>query len=339
MPPEDLNLNHLVSSISNDIFDHISEHFAIVLDDYHLLKENPTIDQFISDFLQRADENCHLIINSRKLLTLPDLPLMVARSQVGGLSVEELAFIPEEIQKLYSQNLKRTISQEEAENLAQQSEGWITGLLLTSQVMKQGLGDRLKLERASGIGLYEYLSEQVLEQQPKSLQKFILRSSLLEEFDSEMCAEVIGKSLKLREDWDYLMRLAMHNNVFALPVGEDRLWLRYHHLFQDFLQERIHREHPVESEKIQQSLADYYIKRHDWEKSFSIYRKLNQMDDLAGLVEKVGSDFIAKGRMNKLAEWLNILDEQVIKKHPSICILAGKRGGQQGKSTGWVGLF
>lgn len=321
MPPEELNLNHLVATISNDIFDNISEHFIIVLDDYHLLNENAVIDQFLSDFLQRADENCHLIINSRRLLTLPDLPLMVARSQVGGLSVEELAFLPDEIQKLYAQNLKRSISLEEAENLAQQSEGWITGLLLTSQMMKQGLGDRLKVERTSGVGLYEYLSEQVLEQQPGPLQKFLLRSSLLEEFDSEMCAEVIGKPLGISEDWEQMMELAMRNNVFVLPVGEDHLWLRYHHLFSDFLQERVRRDEPDISEKIQHSLAEYFIKRQDWDKSFSIYQKLNEIEALACLVEKVGSDFIALGRMNKLAEWLNVLDEQSIKRHPAITAL------------------
>lgn len=321
MPPDELNLNHLVATISNDIYDNISEHFIIVLDDYHLLNENPIIDQFLSDFLQRADENCHLIINSRRLLTLPDLPLMVARSQVGGLSVEELAFLPDEIQMLYAQNLKRSISLEEAENLAQQSEGWITGLLLTSQMMKQGLGDRLKVERTSGVGLYEYLSAQVLEQQPGALQKFLLRSSLLEEFDSEMCAEVIGKTLGISEDWDQLMEMAMRNNVFVLPVGEEHLWLRYHHLFSDFLQERVRRDEPHISEKIEHSLAKYFIKKQDWDKSFSIYRKLNEMEELACLVEKVGSDFIAMGRMNKLAEWLSVLDEQTVKRHPAVTAL------------------
>lgn len=318
MPPEELNLNYLVSILSNDIFENISEHFIVVLDDYHLLKENPVIDQFLSDLIQRADENCHLIINSRKLLTLPDLPLMVARSQVGGLSVEELAFVPEEIQKLYAQNLKKKISLEDAENLAQQSEGWITGLLLTSQVMKQGLGDRMKVERTSGVGLYEYLSEQVLEQQPQLLQKFLLRTSLLEEFNSEMCAQVIGNSLGVQENWERLMEMTLRNNVFALSVGEEQIWLRYHHLFQEFLRERIHRDNPQEAEKIEQSLAEYFISKQDWERSFTIYQKLNRMDDLAGLIEKVGSDFIAKGRMNKLSEWLSVLDEMSVKKHPPI---------------------
>ena len=84
-PIDQINPDFLISTITNDIYDHITEHFVVVLDDYHLLKSNPTIDQFLSDLIQRADDNCHIVITSRKLLTFPDLPLMVARSQVGGL--------------------------------------------------------------------------------------------------------------------------------------------------------------------------------------------------------------------------------------------------------------
>ena len=339
MSPEDLNLDYLVSAITNDIIENISEHFVIVLDDYHILKENSTIDQFLSDFLQKADENCHLVITSRKLLTLPDLPLLVARSQVGGLSVEELAFIPEEIQKLYHQNLRQPISLEEAVNLAQQSEGWITGLLLTSQIMKQGMGDRQQIARASGIGLYEYLTEQVLEQQPKTLQQFLLRSSLLEEFDSEMCAQVIGNALGIHEDWELRMESALHNNVFVLPVRDGQLWLRYHHLFQDFLQERICREEPFEAEKIQLELAGYYADRLEWDRVFNIYHKLGRTNELAGLLEKIGSDFIAKGRVNKLAEWLNALPEKLINEHPSLASLQASVAVNKGKTQEGLTIF
>jgi len=339
MSPEDLNLDFLVSAITNDIIENISEHFVLVLDDYHILKENPTIDQFLSNFLQKADENCHLIITSRKLLTLPDLPLLVARSQVGGLSVEELSFIPEEIQKLYNQNLSRQISLEEAIHLAQQSEGWITGLLLTSQMMKQGMGDRLQIARASGIGLYEYLTEQVLEQQPKSLQNFLLRSSLLEEFDSEMCAQVLGKALGIQENWELQMESALHNNVFVLPVGDERLWLRYHHLFQDFLQERLHRENPLEAEKIHLELASYYSNRQDWDRVFNIYCKLGRTNDLAEMLEKIGSDLIAKGRVNKLADWLGALPEKTISEHPSLASLQGSVAVNKGKIQEGLVIF
>jgi len=337
--PEDLNLDYIISAITNDIFENISEHFIIVLDDYHLLKESSTIDQFLSDFLQKADENCHVVITSRRLLTLPDLPLLVARSHVGGLSVEELIFIPEEIQQLYLQNLKQRISREEAERLAAQSEGWITGLLLTSQMMKQGMGDRLQIARASGIGLYEYLAQQVLEQQPKLLQDFLLRSSLLEEFDAEMCAQVIGKALEMEADWMGLMEGTIHNNVFVLPVGDDHLSLRYHHLFQDFLQDHMRRENPADAYKIQLELANYHASREDWERVYSIYVKMGNMDSLADMLEKIGSDLIAKGRLKTLSEWLQVLPGEKINQHPGLLSLQASVAVNRGNIQNGLDLF
>jgi len=58
-PADQINTEHLISALTNDIYENISEHFVIVLDDYHLIRSNPQIDQFLSDFVQRADETCH----------------------------------------------------------------------------------------------------------------------------------------------------------------------------------------------------------------------------------------------------------------------------------------
>ena len=105
----DLNLDDLVTAIVNEAYEHIREHFVLVLDDYHLIGENKTINRFVSRFVQEVDENCHLILSSRTLLTLLDLPLMVARSQVGGLGLEELDFHADEIQELILQNYHLTL--------------------------------------------------------------------------------------------------------------------------------------------------------------------------------------------------------------------------------------
>ncbi len=94
------DIDRLVTAIVNEAYDTIQEHFLIILDDFHFVNDQEEINHFIGRFIQEVDENCHLIISSRTLLSLPDLPLMVARSQVGGLGFDELAFKAEEIQEL-----------------------------------------------------------------------------------------------------------------------------------------------------------------------------------------------------------------------------------------------
>ena len=104
MNQDQMDIEPIISAIVNDAFDHISEHFVVVLDDYHLVRDSKEVEAFINRIILEIGENIHFIIASRTLLTLPDLSLLVARSQVGGLSFEELAFLPEEIKQLLETN-------------------------------------------------------------------------------------------------------------------------------------------------------------------------------------------------------------------------------------------
>lgn len=318
------NLDVLVAAIVNDAYEHIDEHFILVLDDFHLVDSSKPVNQFINRFLQDMDENCHVITASRTLLTLPDLPLMVARSQVGGLSFEELAFLPVEIQGFFLQNQHVAITDGQAEELARQSEGWITGLLLSAQMAGREMADRLRTARVSGIGLYEYLAQQVLEQQPEDVQLFLLRTSLLEEFDAALCEEVIGKTLGLaRTPWARLMDHTLRSNLFILPVDQETQWLRYHHLFRDFLQARILRDRPEETLAIQTRLADLALERAEWERAYRLLQRTGRQEALADLIQKAGSEMIGDGRFSQLNDWLSALPAHILDQRPALISLQG----------------
>ena len=204
----------------NDIFENISEHFIIALDDYHLVNDSLEIRKFMSRLLMDLDENCHFILSSRTLLSLPDLPMLVARSEVGGLSYEELEFLPHEIQQLYLQNQNTTISFQKAEEIQSHTEGWVTGIVLTSQVNEKDIKNRQRLSRITGFSLDDYFSE-IINQLSDELRTFLLWSSLLEEFNAERCAEVIGPAILLQDaPWNKWIRYIQQNNLFNMPVGE-----------------------------------------------------------------------------------------------------------------------
>ena len=337
---DQLDVDGVTSAIINDIYENITEHFAIFLDDYHLVGYSKPVETFVNRFIQDVDENCHMVIASRILLTLPDMTLMVARSQVGGLSFYELAFKTEEIQKLLKQNYQMALTEETAKELQQQTEGWITGLLLTTQVADRVSQSRLRLERVSGVGLYEYMTQQILAQQSTDVQDFLLRTSFLEEFDADLCRSVIGKALDLPEvNWEGLMETALHNNLFILPVGEEGLTLRYHHLFRDYLQSCMLRERPAESQKIQTSLARAYVARGDWEHAFEILKAVGHPGKLAGLIEQAATHLIAQGRLLTLAEWVAVLPRNVIAARPALISIQGSLAVMRGETRQGLDLL
>src|SRR3990172_9315849 len=204
-----LDLGALVTTIVNEAYDHVHEHFLFVLDDFHLVNENKDVVDFVNRFIQLVDENCHLVLSARSLLTLPDMPLMVARMQVGGLSFEELAFQASEIQALASKNYHFFMPDAAAE---------------------------------------------VLAQQPPPVRDFLMRTSFLEELSVDLCRAVLGTDT----DWSGLIGHLLQNNLFVLPVDDEGGWIRYHHLFRDFLQSRFTLERPEEKDDVLRRLSSVY---------------------------------------------------------------------------------
>jgi LuxR family maltose regulon positive regulatory protein len=102
----------VLSVLVNEIDSQIDEHFTIVVDDYQFVDFVPYIRDFFSRFIYLAGENCHVILSSRRLPTLPDITLMVARQQVGGFDLEQLAFRPNEIHALFETNYGVSLTDE-----------------------------------------------------------------------------------------------------------------------------------------------------------------------------------------------------------------------------------
>ena len=311
------------SIIVNELYEKISEHFVIILDDVHLVEKSKPINDFLNDFVQDVDENCHLITASRTLINLGDMPLFVAHSQVNGLSFAELAFDSEEIKELFKQDYAIDISKEEAERLAQDTEGWITGLLLSTQISGMGVRDQLRIARISGVGLYEYLAQQVFNQQPQNIQKALLRTSLFDEFDAEICSAVVDKGLGVSEDWNPILENILSRNLFVLPVGEEHVHIRYHHLFRDFLRNKMKSNFPFETEKISLALAEYDQSILEWEKAYQIFSDLKRQDRIINLIQVSSTDLFKKGRIDLLSKWIDGLPNPVIDQSAGLLSIKG----------------
>lgn len=320
----EIDWEQLVTIIVNDAYENIRDHFLLVLDDFHFADENDEINHFLNHFVQNVDENCHLVLSTRKLPALPELPLMVARSEVGGLGFQALSFRRDEIRNLILQNYNLTISREDAEDLVQQTEGWITGLLLSAQTMGQSMSDRVRLARVSGVGLYDYLAQQVLELQSPPMREFLLRSALLEEFDAALCRRVLEEAgYRPGKPWVALIEEALRRNLFIQTVGEGGQWVRYHHLFQDFLQTRMGEQHPEEARRIRRNLAAVYTERGEWDRAYQLYEQLGDQETTADFIVQAGMPMLNAARQATLARWIDALPQEMVDARPRLLSLRG----------------
>jgi len=312
----------LVITIVNELYECVGEHFVIVLDDFHVVCNNPDILNFISRLINRVGENCHLVISSRQPVSLPDLELMVARGQAGGINFQEMAFTPAEIQSL-AQKQQQNLSYDQASTLAEQTEGWITGILLTPSPPGSVSGSLMPGVHAASSGLAAYWNV-LINQQPQAVRDFLLYSSVLDEFNVSICEAVLPPALTAPEaGWGSMPDTVVRNNLFVLPVGEDGAWLRYHSLFQNHLLERLEREHPGAVKDMLRRVILTHKARGNWERAYHTSQRLGDLSVTMEIIEEAGPALLRYERINTLTEWLENIPENVLATRPGLISLQG----------------
>ncbi len=325
VPDPGASIYPIVATLVQEIYDTIPEYFVLILDDHHTVENQDRITELLDYFVTYVDENCHLILASRMLPTLPNLSLLVARRQAAGLSVDELRFTPAEIQALASQNYSVGLNPEQAELLAQRTSGWITGLVLMA-IRHWTQPEPAAFRGRINVDLYDYLSRQVLDQQAPSLRDFLLASSVLDELSPEMCNEV----LRIDKAADFLEQVRARR-LFAVEFEGGGEQLRYHDLFREFLAATLQRQEPDRYSELTRRAADAYARRGEWERAVSRYQALQEYESMAEIIERTNKVLFETGRWDTLAGWIDALPQASREGRPGFLAYRGKIHAERGE--------
>jgi len=222
-PPPELTLTTLLNEISA-----LLNNFILVLDDYHVI-DSKDISNILTFLLKHLPPNMHLVITTREDPNLPIAQLR-ARGQLTELRIADLRFTTSEAREFINQVMGLTLSAEDITALEARTEGWIAGLQLAA-ISMQGLTDVssfIKSFTGTHHFVLDYLLEEVLGRQSKLIQKFLLRTSILDRMCGPLCdAVLLDAPGSGQATLEYLERA----NMFIVPLDHERRWFRYHHLF------------------------------------------------------------------------------------------------------------
>jgi LuxR family transcriptional regulator, maltose regulon positive regulatory protein len=134
-----------------------------------------------------------------------------------------------------------SLSTEDIAALEEITEGWVAALQLAALSMRDREDVSGFVESFSGSNRHvlDFLAEEVLERQPKGVREFLLKTSVLRRMSAPLCDALTG-----RDDGQEMLERLERENLFVVPLDDERLWYRYHHLFADFLRGRLGRESP-----------------------------------------------------------------------------------------------
>ncbi len=211
----------------------------LVLDDYHVI-EADVVHDGVSFLLDNLPPRLHLVIATR---VDPPLPLAKLRARGHLLEVrgDDLRFTRSEAEVFLQQTMGLALATEEVAALEARTEGWIAGLQMAALSM-QGRDDVAAFVRAfsgSHRHIFDYLLEEVLEQQPDQVQEFLLETCILERFAAPLCEAVTG-----RPGAQAMLEALERRNLFLVALDDERRWYRYHQLFADLLRTRLRQTRP-----------------------------------------------------------------------------------------------
>ncbi|MEJ2560490.1 MAG: LuxR family transcriptional regulator, partial [Anaerolineae bacterium] len=139
--------------------------------------------------------------------------------------------------------------------LEERTEGWIAGLQMAALSMRDREDVLGFIEGFSGTNRYilDYLLEEVQAGQSPEIQHFLLHTSILERLAAPLCEAVIDEGRKTEDGPDSssvfrpsseILEYLERENLFLVPLDDERIWYRYHHLFADLLRARLHQAQP-----------------------------------------------------------------------------------------------
>ena len=294
----------------------LSEPVVLVLDDYHLVTA-AAIHEGVAFLLDHLPRQLHLGLAARADPPLP-LARLRARGQLTELRADDLRFTAEEVAAFLNGVMGLKLQPEDIAALEARTEGWISGLHLAALSLQGHEDAHAFIEAFTGGHHYiiEYLIEEVLSRQPEPVQHFLLHTSSLDRLCAPLCDVITGE-----RDGANMLEQLLRDNLFIIPLDDERRWHRYHHLFGDLLRKRLGQSAPPEQRSELHRRASQWHEENDLlEQAVKHARAAGDFERIAGIAEQAAGDSLLDARLTTLLRWVDALPADVLRAHPRLQI-------------------
>jgi LuxR family maltose regulon positive regulatory protein len=282
-----------------------------VLDDYHKI-DNHTAHAGLAYMLDHLPQGTHIYIATRVDPPLP-LPRLRARNQLDEVRERALRFSAQEAAVFLNEHMGLGLTPVEIEALESRTEGWAAGLQLAALSM-QGRQD-LHTFIADFTGghhyILEYLTEEVLARQPEPVQDFLLLTSILERMCAPLCDAVAG-----RQDSQAMLEQLQRDNLFIIPLDDDRRWYRYHHLFADLLRARLEHTQPGQASALHLQAANWFEQKEYIAEAVQHALAGGEFERAADLVEGNAVALFNRGKLSDILRLVRRLPVELVNSRP-----------------------
>jgi LuxR family maltose regulon positive regulatory protein len=284
---------------------------VLVLDDYHVITERSCHDQ-IAFLLLHLPPSAEIV-----LITRVDPPLPVARLRAAGemleIRVPELRFAPSEAAALVRNVSGVELSEPDVAVLLERTEGWPAGLYLAALSLSGHPSPGAFIRQFTGDNRFivDFLGEEVLSRQPSGIRQFLARTAILGRFCAPLCGAVVG-SANAAEIIDVLER----ENLFIVPLDDNRQWYRYHHLFAQALRSELARTEPDIGPALHGRASAWHRLSGSTDEAIGHALAAGDTAGAVGLIARNWLAYVDSGRAATVRGWVRSLGDDQIAAHP-----------------------
>ena len=303
----------LLASITAAI-ERIGRPVLFFIDDAHLLGAHAANALF--RLIERVPDAAHFILASR---ATPDLH--IARLRANGelleLGADELRFTVEESDSFMAQCGGLQLDAQQLAQLDERTEGWIAGTKLVSLALRGGKPSMELLASFHGSrrSVSDFFAEEVLAQQPPEMRDFLLKTSILDRLCPSLCNAVVAQSNSRR-----LLNQIEESGLFVVQLDEERVWSRYHHLFQEFLQRRLEEEDQGMVRALYQRASEWFSSNGYHAEAIEHALRGDNPERAAALLEQRCHDLSSTGKFRLVGEFLSRIPETILHRYPRVLL-------------------
>ena len=290
--------------------------FVFMLDDLHELQSAACHD-VLGMVISAIPPGSALAAASRS--EQPHLPRLRAAEDALEFGVGDLALDATGAQQIFA-HADVSVTPELASAATEQTEGWPTGLYLAALIAKDSQSE---VRSVSGDDRYvaDYLYREALVGQPKTIQRFLRRTAVLDQLCAPLCDAVLESSAAAIE----LRRLEAHS-LFVAPLDRQRQWYRYHALYREFLLGELRRTEPGIIATLHRRAADWYESNGFPALALEQLLQTDDWDHSVRLTAKLAPPMYMGGQLSTVQRWLATLGDANIERYPPLAVLAGWEG-------------
>jgi LuxR family maltose regulon positive regulatory protein len=313
--PQPMLHNAALSALLNQIED-INTNSILVFDDFHHIRD-VNIHQSIDYLLNYFPESLQLVISTRSD-PLINLSRLRAQGEMLEIRMDQLRFNEEEVKQFFQTDDDLKISDENITLLTKRTEGWISGLQMASLSLrgKQNVDEFVNSFSGSHKYILDYLIEEVLERQPVEIQQFLLFTSILERISGPLCDDLLG-----RNDSQMILEQLERENLFLIPLDDQRHWYRYHQLFKDLLMNRLSLEYSEQTKDLYQKASLWHENAGWYSLAIDYALEAEDFDKAMELILEEAENTLMRGEVNIYQGWISMLPNRLLQGNAEIKFL------------------